>query len=76
MGYFAEQTTKPQTIGDRLTESLVGLLAWVYEKLICLTDSYWSFNFLSALILPSEHRLTFNIQCSHGVKLLVFPRRV
>jgi hypothetical protein len=34
MGYLAEQSTKPQTIGLSLTDSLVGLLAWIYEKLV------------------------------------------
>jgi len=40
MGYFAEQSTKPQTIGYSLADSPAGLLAWVYEKLVFLTDSY------------------------------------
>jgi hypothetical protein len=40
MGYFAEQTTKPQTLGYSLADSPVGLLAWVYEKLVSWTDSY------------------------------------
>ncbi|KAI0080357.1 hypothetical protein K474DRAFT_1682735 [Panus rudis PR-1116 ss-1] len=33
-GYSAEQSTKPQTLGYSLADSPVGLLAWVYEKLI------------------------------------------
>ena len=33
MGYFILQSTKPQTIGYSITDSPVGLLAWVYEKL-------------------------------------------
>jgi hypothetical protein len=40
MGYFFEQSTKPQTIGYSLTDSPVGLLAWIYEKLVAWTDSY------------------------------------
>ncbi|KAH9163038.1 alpha/beta-hydrolase [Lactarius sanguifluus] len=40
MGYFAEQSTKPQTLGFSLADSPVGLLAWVYEKLVTLTDAY------------------------------------
>ncbi|KAH8978895.1 alpha/beta-hydrolase [Lactarius akahatsu] len=40
MGYYAEQTTKPQTIGYSLADSPVGLLAWIYEKLITWTDAY------------------------------------
>jgi hypothetical protein len=33
MGYYQEQSTKPQTIGYSLTDSPVGLMAWIYEKL-------------------------------------------
>ena len=40
MGYYAEQTTKPQTLGYSLADSPVGLLAWIYEKLVTWTDSY------------------------------------
>ncbi|KAG6830679.1 hypothetical protein H0H87_007410 [Tephrocybe sp. NHM501043] len=32
-GYFAIQSTRPQTLGYGLTDSPVGLLAWIYEKL-------------------------------------------
>ncbi|KAL0960895.1 hypothetical protein HGRIS_005904 [Hohenbuehelia grisea] len=39
-GYFAEQSTQPQTIGYSLTDSPVGLLAWIYEKLHNWTDAY------------------------------------
>ncbi|KAG5719236.1 Epoxide hydrolase 1 [Termitomyces sp. T112] len=39
-GYYAEQTTRPQTVGYSLTDSPVGLLAWIYEKLVEWTDSY------------------------------------
>lgn len=42
-GYYAQQTTKPQTIGYSMADSPVGLLAWIYEKLHDWTDSYaWS----------------------------------
>ncbi|KIJ49132.1 hypothetical protein M422DRAFT_161534 [Sphaerobolus stellatus SS14] len=40
MGYSAEQSTKPQTLGYGLTDSPVGLLAWIYEKLVNWTDNY------------------------------------
>ncbi|KAH8981705.1 Alpha/Beta hydrolase protein [Lactarius akahatsu] len=40
MGYYAEQSTKPQTIGYSLADSPVGLLAWIYEKLVAWTDAY------------------------------------
>ncbi|KAK7040716.1 hypothetical protein VNI00_009622 [Paramarasmius palmivorus] len=39
-GYFAEQSTQPQTLGYSLSDSPVGLLAWIYEKLVNWTDSY------------------------------------
>ncbi|KAK1227129.1 hypothetical protein PQX77_009869 [Marasmius sp. AFHP31] len=39
-GYFVEQSTQPQTIGYSLSDSPVGLLAWIYEKLIFWTDAY------------------------------------
>ncbi|PCH40344.1 alpha/beta-hydrolase [Wolfiporia cocos MD-104 SS10] len=39
-GYFSEQSTKPQTIGYSLADSPVGLLAWIYEKLVQWSDSY------------------------------------
>jgi hypothetical protein len=39
-GYYKEQATKPQTIGYSVTDSPVGLLAWIYEKLHDWTDNY------------------------------------
>ncbi|KAK1221803.1 hypothetical protein PQX77_015382 [Marasmius sp. AFHP31] len=39
-GYFMEQSTQPQTIGYSLSDSPVGLLAWIYEKLVAWTDAY------------------------------------
>ena len=40
LGYFALQSTKPQTLSYGLADSPVGLLAWIYEKLIGWTDAY------------------------------------
>ena len=40
MGYYSIQSTKPQTLGFSLADSPVGLLAWIYEKLVAWTDSY------------------------------------
>lgn len=38
-----EQSTQPQTLGYSLADSPVGLLAWIYEKLVNWTDGYkWS----------------------------------
>ena len=39
-GYSGIQSTKPQTLGYALTDSPVGLLAWIYEKLHDWTDNY------------------------------------
>ncbi|KAF8158479.1 Alpha/Beta hydrolase protein [Crassisporium funariophilum] len=39
-GYFAEQASYPQTLGYGLADSPVGLLAWIYEKLVLWTDNY------------------------------------
>ena len=39
-GYALEQSTQPQTLGYTLTDSPVGLLAWIYEKLVTWTDGY------------------------------------
>ncbi|KAH8660881.1 Alpha/Beta hydrolase protein [Tricladium varicosporioides] len=42
-GYLRIQSTKPQTIGYSLTDSPVGLLAWIYEKMHGWSDNYpWS----------------------------------
>lgn len=39
-GYYQEQATKPQTLAYSLADSPVGLLAWIYEKLVAWTDDY------------------------------------
>ena len=39
-GYFLIQGTRPQTLGYGLADSPIGLLAWIYEKLVAWTDSY------------------------------------
>jgi len=39
-GYSTEQSTQPQTLGYSLADSPVGLLAWIYEKLVVWSDSY------------------------------------
>ena len=38
--YGFEQATRPQTLGYALADSPVGLLAWIYEKLVEWTDNY------------------------------------
>lgn len=39
-GYSKMQSTKPQTLAYALTDSPVGLLAWIYEKLVSWSDKY------------------------------------
>ena len=39
-GYRILQASKPQTLGYSLADSPVGLLGWIYEKLVDWTDSY------------------------------------
>ncbi|TFL01817.1 alpha beta-hydrolase [Pterulicium gracile] len=40
LGYFYEQSTRPQTLEYSLSDAPVGLLAWIYEKLIHWTNEY------------------------------------
>ncbi|KAF4617281.1 hypothetical protein D9613_005860 [Agrocybe pediades] len=45
IGYFSQQSTQPQTLGYSLADTPVGLLAWIYEKLVLWTDGYqWDDN--------------------------------
>ncbi|KAK0196284.1 Alpha/Beta hydrolase protein [Armillaria mellea] len=39
-GYVAEHSTQPQTLGYSLADSPVGLLAWIFEKLVNWADEY------------------------------------
>ena len=39
-GYFHMQSTRPQTLGYSLADSPVGMLAWIYDKLVQGTDNY------------------------------------
>ncbi|OKL61534.1 hypothetical protein UA08_03313 [Talaromyces atroroseus] len=38
--YYLLQSSKPQTLAYSLTDSPVGLLSWIYEKLIAWSDGY------------------------------------
>ncbi|KAF8817111.1 alpha/beta-hydrolase [Phlegmacium glaucopus] len=40
IGYYTQQSTQPQTLGYGLADSPVGLLSWIYEKLVVWTDNY------------------------------------
>jgi hypothetical protein len=40
IGYIEMQRTRPLTLGYSLADSPVGLLAWIYEKLVAWTDNY------------------------------------
>ncbi|KAK7464769.1 hypothetical protein VKT23_005976 [Stygiomarasmius scandens] len=39
-GYNVEQSTQPQTIGYSQADSPIGLLTWIYEKLVKWSDEY------------------------------------
>jgi pimeloyl-ACP methyl ester carboxylesterase len=39
MGYFSQQSTRPQTLGYGLADSPVGQAAWIYEKFQAWTDN-------------------------------------
>ncbi|KAI1429600.1 Alpha/Beta hydrolase protein [Xylaria sp. FL1777] len=39
-GYYKQMTTRPLTTGYSLRDSPVGLLAWMYEKLVAWSDEY------------------------------------
>ncbi|KAJ7149036.1 Alpha/Beta hydrolase protein [Mycena crocata] len=39
-GYLRQQSTQPQTLGYSLSDSPVGLMAWIYEKLVNWSDSH------------------------------------
>ncbi|KIL67733.1 hypothetical protein M378DRAFT_185346 [Amanita muscaria Koide BX008] len=61
-GYMAIQSTQPQTLGYGLADSPVGLLAWIYEKLVNWTDGYkWGDDegfthlYIGSLMLASEN---------------------
>ena len=54
-GYMIEQATRPQTIGYALADSPVGLLAWIYEKLVTWTDGYpWTDDEGMSLFSPAR----------------------
>ena len=62
MGYLAIQSTKPQTLGFSLADSPVGLLAWIYEKLVACSDEYpWT---------DDEGALTPTIYCPNLTELV------
>ena len=64
-GYFALQATKPQTLAYSLADSPAGLLAWIYEKLVCAVDGYaWTDDegqrSKSRFAAPSDSSLTLS----------------
>jgi hypothetical protein len=73
MGYSAIQSTKPQTLGFSLADSPVGLLAWIYEKLVTWTDSYpWTDDegTLTPTYLSAPGLAEPDFQCSHGSRFI------
>ena len=63
-GYSAEQCTKPQTLGYSLADSPVGLLAWIYEKLVGWTDGYpWDDDEGARVYFADAPRRLITCQC-------------
>ena len=73
-GYLILQSTRPQTVGYSLADSPVGMLAWIYEKLVEWSDSYpWTDEegaSLVNLVGISVSRTLVSVDV--GVDLLVF----
>lgn len=71
-----EQATKPQTLGYSLADSPVGLLAWIYEKLVSWSDSYpWTddegkSNFYGIIMLLTYSCYSLDMDND----ILLFPR--
>lgn len=75
--YMKEQETRPQTLGYSLADSPVGLLAWIYEKLVAWSDDYpWTDDEgKAALSISSWSPLNFIISTRMGLHILVLPCR-
>src|SRR5579863_9979400 len=72
-GYFILQSTRPQTLGYDLADSPVGMLAWIYEKLVQWSDSYpWTDEEGAPLNRRSEFSLRRLVSIDVGIDLLVF----
>lgn len=79
-GYFKVQSTRPQTLGYGLADSPVGMLAWIYEKLVKWSDSYpWTDE--EGTYLSTEHPAIYAVifgltlvSIDLDVYLLVFAR--
>ena len=58
-GYLILQSTRPQTLGYSLADSPVGILAWIYEKLVQWSDSYpWTDEEGAPFILNVDSRVS------------------
>jgi hypothetical protein len=72
------QSTRPQTLGYSLADSLVGMLAWIYEKLVQWTDSYpWTDEegvspYLTLSVAQSSHFVLTLVSIDLDINLLVF----
>ena len=80
-GYMKEQATKPQTLGYGLADSPVGVLAWIYEKLVGWTDEYpWTDDEGESRLAVLEHSRVMLmpadcISVEVDLCVLVLPRR-
>ena len=74
------QSTRPQTLGYSLADSPVGMLAWIYEKLVQWTDSYpWTdeegmCSYLKLGVAQSRHFVLTLVSIDLDINLLVFAR--
>lgn len=75
-GYHLMQSTRPQTLGYNLADSPVGMLAWIYEKLVQWSDSYpWTDEEGAYMILNIPcFTLTRWVSIDLGIDLLVLAR--
>ncbi|KAF8073514.1 Alpha/Beta hydrolase protein [Lyophyllum atratum] len=85
-GYFAIQSTRPQTLGYGLADSPVGLLAWIYEKVAASVfeaepfedDEYltWiSIYYFSRAGPAASVRIYYEVVQSQGANLLAEMER-
>jgi hypothetical protein len=71
------QSTRPQTLGYSLADSPVGMLAWIYEKLVQWTDSYpWTdeegvYPYLTLSVAQSSHFVLTLVSIDLDINLLV-----
>ncbi|KAF8257162.1 Alpha/Beta hydrolase protein [Lactarius quietus] len=71
-GNIAIQSTKPQTLGYSLADSPVGLLAWIYEKLVTCVLTWVSIYWFSLAGPAASIRIYYEF--AHADKRARFPK--